>query len=191
VSKRKKRPLRYRGMSVGAAYAPAHGRRADGDFAPWSRRVIAYLVDVVIVVAITAALYFLLRDKSYFGHLRSDHDHLARTLIVVLAATLYYAPLMRFTNGRTLGMLVLGIRVVRANGEPMTLALAFWRQVVVMIAAFDAIDYIPVVGVVAGTILVFLDALYPLWDKEKRALHDMLAGTRVRWAGLASAGSGE
>jgi uncharacterized RDD family membrane protein YckC len=188
VSKRKKRPLRYRGVSVGSAYAAPGGRASSAEFAPWSRRAVAYLVDAIAVVAITAGLYFALRDKSYFVRGGSIHDQPARTLILALAATLYYAPLMRATDGRTPGMLLLGIRVVRASGKPMTLALAFWRQVVVMILLWNSIDYVPVVGSAGATVLICVDALCPLWDKEKRALHDMLAGTRVKWAAAVSQG---
>ncbi len=91
---------------------------------------------------------------------------------------------MYLTNGRTLGKLGLRIRVVRTDGQAMTVTRAIWRQVVVLLLIPDLLDWLgrsPILGA-AVAVLVFADALWPLWDKENRALHDMAAGTRVRFA---------
>ncbi len=64
----------------------------------------------------------------------------------------------------------------------MTVTRALWRQVALLIIAIDLIDYIPVAGGALGSGVFLIDVLNPLRDREKRALHDMLAGTRVRMA---------
>ena len=109
-----------------------------------------------------------------------------RYAAALIAALLYYPPLMRGTNGQTLGKRLLGIRVVRTDGAAMTLRRAVWREVAVKIALFDALNLAPVIGATVGGIAFLLDSLWPLWDQEHRALHDMLAFTRVRYAAVPS-----
>ncbi len=61
----------------------------------------------------------------------------------------------------------------------MNMALGFWREVVVKIAVIDLFVLIPTVGVAVSYLVVVADASWPLWDRENRALHDMLVSTRV------------
>lgn len=175
-TKRKRRPLRYRGFNVDS------GQPGPTDFAPWSRRVLASLVDGIVIVAIAEGAFFLVRQRSYLGHVKSGHEWLLHLLIAALSAAIYYGPLMRSTNGQTLGKRLVGIRVVRTDRRPMTVTRALWRQVALLIVAIDLIGYIPTVGPAVGFVVFLIDALNPLRDREKRALHDMLAGTRVRMA---------
>jgi uncharacterized RDD family membrane protein YckC len=76
-------------------------------------------------------------------------------------------------NGQSWGKQVAGIRVIRADGAPMSFADAAMRQIV-----FKGLGL-----VVASTIVpIFpwvLDYLWPTWDEENRALHDIAADTRV------------
>ncbi|MGH8734499.1 MAG: hypothetical protein ACREVB_12495, partial [Burkholderiales bacterium] len=56
---------------------------------------------------------------------------------------------------------------------PMSFTRAAWREVGVKTVLLGAIP-------LPFTIPAFLaDYLWPLWDPENRAIHDMLAGTRV------------
>lgn len=96
---------------------------------------------------------------------------------IVMATVLVYAPLtMRRTgsrNGQTWGKQLFGIRAVRMSGEPQTFGSAAVREVLVKLLLF---------GVVGGALTLLppiLDVLWPLWDRQGRALHDMLADTRV------------
>ena len=98
-------------------------------------------------------------------------------VIVAAAVTLLYAPVLMARrgprNGQTLGKQVLGIRVVPDGGEPMTFWLAALREVVFKgLAVGVASSFLPVVP-------WLLDNLWPLWDDENRALHDMAASTHV------------
>jgi uncharacterized RDD family membrane protein YckC len=174
-TRRKPRPLRYRGVNVGSD-------QADLGFAPWWRRAVASLLDSLILVGLEELLFLALEGHGYFARHLSREQWLIRLLLLAVAGTLYYAPLMRLTDGRTVGKLLLGIRVVRTDGEKMTMVHAAWRQVVLLIL-------LPNIGELIGDGLGYLvaavvlaDVSWPLWDSEKRALHDMAAGTRVRWA---------
>ena len=77
------------------------------------------------------------------------------------------------TNGRTLGRMACGIRVARVDGAPMDFKRAFLREAVLKWGLFYGI------GALTLGILTLIDVLWPLWDEQNRALHDLLARTRV------------
>jgi uncharacterized RDD family membrane protein YckC len=90
-------------------------------------------------------------------------------------AALLYAPwMMARTNGQTLGRMAVGIRVVRADGRPINFGFAMLREVVVKWLLFGL-----VLGSVTGGIATLIDYLWPLWDEENRALHDLIVNTRT------------
>ncbi len=68
-------------------------------------------------------------------------------------------------NGQTLGKQLLGIRVVRDDGEPVGLGTALGRDLVAKPAL--------------GILTLGLDFLWPLGERERRALHDKAARTHV------------
>jgi uncharacterized RDD family membrane protein YckC len=76
-------------------------------------------------------------------------------------------------NGQTWGKQLLGIRVVRDDGQAMNFGMAALREVVLkgLAPAFASaiIPFLP----------WLLDYLWPLWDDQNRALHDMAANTHV------------
>jgi uncharacterized RDD family membrane protein YckC len=69
--------------------------------------------------------------------------------------------------------MAMGIRVVRANGQPMTFAWAMLREVVVKALLFG------IAGSLTFGLASLLDVLWPLWDEENRALHDFVVDTRT------------
>jgi uncharacterized RDD family membrane protein YckC len=76
-------------------------------------------------------------------------------------------------NGQTLGKQWVGVRVIRVDGQPFGWGGALLRELAIKQLLF---------GMVGGLFLsipTVLDWLWPLWDDENRALHDMVASTRV------------
>jgi uncharacterized RDD family membrane protein YckC len=69
--------------------------------------------------------------------------------------------------------MAVGIRVVRAGGQPMTFWFAMLREVVVKTLLFG------IVSSFTFGLASLLDVLWPLWDEENRALHDFVVNTRV------------
>ena len=138
----------------------AHGRQP---LAGWWSRVGAALLDGLIVGVPVAAIALAV-------------DPLLGILLGVTASLTYYPLLMMrdgAVNGQTLGKQVVGIRVVLDSGEPFTYGPAALREFVIKYLLF---------GTVGGFFLAIptlLDYLWPLWDDENRALHDMLASTHV------------
>lgn len=145
---------------------------------PWWRRVIAALIDGAIISVIARGLALLLGvglDDQFAGDSSLLAPSSAPLLVVLFTLTvtgLYLPPTMVITDGRTIGKLVLGIRVVREDEQPMTIGRATFRELVVK-EVF--IGLLPIVYF----ILIPADALFPLVDKENRAIHDFMARTRV------------
>jgi uncharacterized RDD family membrane protein YckC len=160
---------------VGQPYGYAPGTfRLSG----WWRRVGATVIDAVIIGAAATVLLVPLG----IGAASVDGDAGVGavigagivTLLLFLVLAFLYAPLMMArTNGQTLGRMATGIRVVRAGGEPMTFGFAALREIAVKGLL------VGIAGNVTFGLAGILDVLWPLWDEQHRALHDMVVNTRV------------
>lgn len=152
------------------------------DLAPWWRRVVAELCDLTIVAVIASLLLFMEQEPlwwhTYNGHLAAG-DIAMRYIAVDIAALLYYPVLVWHLDGQTIGKRLLQIRVIRADLHRMSLLRATWREVVIKFMLLDLVSILPIVGFSLGEIIFLANGLWPLWDRENRALHDMLARTRV------------
>ncbi len=95
-------------------------------------------------------------------------------LVSILASLVHVAPLgflialayftgMWAWKGNTIGGIVLGLKVVRMDGEPVTFAVALVRS---LAAAFSGV-------------VLFLGFLWIAWDVERQGWHDKIAGTVV------------
>jgi uncharacterized RDD family membrane protein YckC len=149
--------------------------------APWFRRACAYFLDSLFLIVVTGAVFFAVEGHSYFEfhHAATPHGWLTRLLILCACAGIYYGAFMWKTNGQTLGKRALKVRVIRTDGLPVSVSRALWREVVVLIVVYNVLSH---TGRPLSSIIWFLyvlDALWPLWDRKNRALHDFAAGTRV------------
>jgi uncharacterized RDD family membrane protein YckC len=146
--------------------------------ASWGSRVGAQVIDWLVLL-VPAAILTALLIGGY------DTDSSTGELIGVSilsfllwsAIVLLYAPLLMIRggerNGQTLGKQVVGITVVRDGGESFGFWWAVLREVVVKnLAVGIASSIIPLIP-------WLLDNLWPLWDDENRALHDMVVKTHV------------
>ena len=149
--------------------------------ASWLSRVGAQLIDGLII-GVGALILFLPIGAALGIGAASDSDTgvvaaivalLFWVLCVTIIAILYAPILMARTNGKTLGRMVMNIRVVRTSGEPITFGFAMLREVAVKAIGFG------VAGSVTFGLANLLDNLWPLWDEENRALHDFIVSTRV------------
>ena len=80
-----------------------------------------------------------------------------------LLVALAYFTAMWTWKGTTIGGIVLGLKVVRVDGQPLPWHVALVRA---LAAAFSGF-------------VLFLGFLWIAWDKEKQGWHDMIAGTVV------------
>jgi uncharacterized RDD family membrane protein YckC len=149
--------------------------------AGWWRRAGAFLLDGVIVSIGALVLLFAITAPFSIGFFAGDDFGIASLIVGLLFAivcvsivALLYAPvLMARTNGKTLGRMVCGTRVVRADGQPITFGFAMLREVAVKALLFG------IAGAITAGLAQLADYLWPLWDEENRALHDFVVNTRT------------
>jgi uncharacterized RDD family membrane protein YckC len=141
--------------------------------ASWGSRVGAFLLDFLFAFVIPLGAGIALASSGGTGL-----EIVGGILMAVafLGSWLFYAPLLMMRkgrrNGQTLGKQIVGIRVIRDGGEPMGFGWGFLREALVrwlLIAVIGGFFFIP----------PLLDVLWPLWDDQNRALHDMMVSTHV------------
>ncbi len=155
------KPAYAQGLSEGIA---ARGAFHYGGF--WIR-FVAYVIDALIVgftsVAVQAVLLPGLRfnSSSSLGAGALALVGIAYIVGVAIAAT--YEGLFVYKLGATPGKMVLGLRVVRPDGGPVSLGRAIGRYFAKLLS----------------TIIRFIGFIMAGFDREKRGLHDILVDTRV------------
>jgi len=146
--------------------------------ASWSKRVGAAIIDSVLLAVPAFGIVALAVMRVSLLH-PPPSEILARNLVWVALAVLYFPLIMVPTNGQTVGKRILRIRVVRVDGSPISGPFALLREVIVEAVLFGGLMYLPVVGSVVGAVVGFAEPLWPLWDEQRRALHDFLVRSRV------------
>jgi uncharacterized RDD family membrane protein YckC len=172
------RPPGAGGTVPALADPPLAGRHV---LAPWWRRAAAQVIDGVIIAVGALLILAVLGAVFSIGFLEGEDTGvlalIAGFVLWVLAVTvagLVYAPwLMAATNGKTLGRMATGIRVIRTDGQRISFGFAMLREVAVKALLFG------IAGSVTFGIANLLDWLWPLWDEENRALHDFIVQTRT------------
>ena len=133
------------------------------ELASWGSRVGAFLLDLMILLVAAFALGVVI------GFFTEGSTSAAELVVFVMYGVfLLYAPLMlAFNDGQTLGKKALGIAVINEDGAPIGFGRALWREI------FSR--WLLAITIIGG----ILDPLWPLWDEQNRALHDIMAKTRV------------
>jgi len=99
-------------------------------------------------------------------------------------AVAYNATLLASWNGQTLGKRLLGVQVLAADGTPLSFSRAVWRETGVRVFLLGGIGgLLGRVGASYGLACLVADFFLLVMHPERRALHDLLAGTRVIMAG--------
>jgi uncharacterized RDD family membrane protein YckC len=158
---------------MSAQAVPRDGSPVTYELASWGVRAAAYLIDALVFVAIGVVIALGVTIAE--GGDTAEARRLAQTLALAVGVPLglAYAPLLLMRsgerNGQTLGKQAMGIRVVRENGQPVTLSNGIMREVIgrQLLVAFTYGLY------------AVVDYLWPLWDKPRQCLHDKVAQTRV------------
>jgi uncharacterized RDD family membrane protein YckC len=177
----------------GYAPAPAFAQPVDSftgaELASWGSRVGAALLDTLVILG----LVIVLVAPGIAVTVATDGGAVGIVLLVLGSVAYFvllflYAPyFMRRSgerNGQTLGKQWVGIRVIRDDGTPFDWGWGFLREVVVKVFALSFASSLAsfvtfwLLGV--GAIIPYmLDYLWPLWDDQNRALHDMVVKTHV------------
>jgi len=128
--------------------------------AAWGQRLGAFVIDELFVYVVVELAKFALGLRHTF----------AGILLWFVMAAGYYAVLNGSEMGQTFGKRALGIQVRdAASSGPIGVQRAALRYVVV--GMFRLIFFFG--------LFTLLDGLWPLWDPNRQALHDKIAGSVV------------
>ena len=182
-----------------AGYPPPPGQQAGppqppGTFrgtelAGWGARVLATLLDslvafgVGLVLCAPGGIVAIVTEGGVAGWVLLGVGALMWVVFAVLYAP-YFMQRGGDHNGQTLGKQWLRIRVVRDDGEAFGWGWGFLRELVIkgigLSVASSISSGITFFLLGAGGIIPYVvDYLWPLWDDQNRALHDMVAKTHV------------
>jgi uncharacterized RDD family membrane protein YckC len=153
---------------------------AAGPYAEWWKRVVAALIDGVIlyIINVIVSAIFGIGSGADFavdpqtGEVTGGANFFGRfvvgNLVLLLVGVAYYVALNGSDRGQTVGKMALKIAVRDdATGGPAGYGKAFIRYIV------GAVLFI--LCIIPGII----DLLFPLWDPKKQTLHDKAANTVV------------
>jgi uncharacterized RDD family membrane protein YckC len=162
--------------------APAYGEAGEAPLAPWGTRLGGYLIDAVIFIPVLIVLAVVFRHSHVLAIHFVDHRNGTRrrsfsllSLVFTGVLFLVYATyLCGGPRGQTVGMRVVGVRVVRdGTHDVLGYGLALGRAVVEQVFRL-----LGLLSIILGLVWV-LDMLFPLWDKKRQTLHDKIVKTVV------------
>jgi uncharacterized RDD family membrane protein YckC len=178
-------PGRYPAPSPTPGYSGYNGY-GDPDgvpYAGWGTRLGGYLIDAVIFIPVLLVLYLVFRHTHTLDvHLmtRRNGNTTRRTLsllsplLTAVVFVVYATVLYGGARGQTVGMMAVGVRVVRdGTHDVLGYGRAFCRAL-----AEQFLRILGTVTIILGVIWL-LDMLFPLWDKKNQTLHDKVVKTVV------------
>jgi uncharacterized RDD family membrane protein YckC len=163
------RPIKPESLQLEPETAPG-GSAAETvasliDVPPLSSRVGAGAIDVLLLVAIDAAILYLTLRVTGLSNTMADVRVLPPIPFVGFLALLAFGYVAAFTvaGGQTIGKMLMHLRVIADDGRPLDAASGMLRAAGCMLVPLTiGLSYVPV-----------------LVTSDHRALHDRLAGTRV------------
>jgi uncharacterized RDD family membrane protein YckC len=140
----------------------------QGSYAGVVSRFTALVVDVLLSLGIFT---LVLSAISYGLNIVTSHsvkwkNHSIVTLVVLVVWEVIYFAYPWSASGKTPGMALLGVRVVRADGGPAGSRNALIR---ILVLPFSIV-------------LLLIGCVWMLFQRERRAWHDLAAGTAVVYA---------
>ena len=175
----------YTGGYYGPDWIPELGVRLGSVGA----RIGAKTIDIVIVILINVAIGFagaavLFASDDGLGSTYLDTGaSLAATFFIGLATLafdfLYNVVLVARAGGQP-GKLMVGLRIVRADGAPLDFRTAFMRWVPVL--ALGVLSLVPIVSLFSGLarfVLLIANLVLVCSDGRRQSVFDKVAGTYV------------
>lgn len=135
------------------------------------RRLVAYLIDGILLTAVFAAYFFLtpiIHEILLFFLWDDDLTQWATVMGLGLLATITY--LLYFTffharSGQTIGKMLVNIEVRQTDTTFLSWQRSLWRAFVLFVSQFTG--------------LILLSYLLPLVTEKRQTIHDLLAKTFV------------
>lgn len=142
--------------------APAYAAPV-ANYAGFWIRVVAYIIDAIILGIIGAIIYTALGVNVGDPNVMSSGNYQGAQGINLVISIAYFAGLWSFMGG-TLGQRIFGMRVVDANtGQPIGIGKALLRYV----------------GLFISFLVCFIGVIWVAFDARKQGWADKIAGTLV------------
>jgi uncharacterized RDD family membrane protein YckC len=161
------------GMGMAPAAVPYTGWRYGGFWMRFLARLIDGVLLFIVGLVIRIPLGLMMGGAALTMNRNDPAAGLAMVpaliaasgvaTILQIAVAVAYEVYFVSTRGGTLGKIALGLRIVRADGGPVSMGLAVGRYFAQWLSAF----------------ILFIGFIMAGFDPEKRALHDRICNTRV------------
>jgi uncharacterized RDD family membrane protein YckC len=156
-------------MGFGGPPPPPSGGHYSGvgpQLAEWWQRLLAGIIDLVVTICVSAPFGTLKRGVNSDGTSANLSFTGTRFFVPLIIGGLYYG-LMNGLLGKTLGKMALGIKTVnKGTTDVIGIGKGIGRG---LLYAFG----------LSTCILGLVDILWPLWDKDRQAIHDKVVGSQV------------
>lgn len=129
------------------------------DYANSSSRFIASVIDIFIIAMVNLLISYLSYGKEIFGS-----QQLAYSSIAFIIFNIMYKIILETMYGATVGKMIVKSRIVRQNGEPVTLGIVIRRTL------FQSLFSILTLGI---------SNLSVITNPKNSGLHDQIAKTAV------------
>ena len=153
--------------STGQAQTSPSSHAAILPYAALPLRAVAFILDLIVM----ASFFLLFFAAAFLPAALGSDSKLSGTeekwVYIVLLTYIPFVPFLFFTlwtwRGQSIGMIAVRIEVTDRDGEPLSATRALLRAIVWPLSMLP-------LGIGAAPVF---------FDEERRALHDMLAGTVV------------
>jgi uncharacterized RDD family membrane protein YckC len=137
----------------------------SNELAGLGQRLIALIIDGIILGIIGFIVNLLpgMTTTQVIGEQTITTSTGLGSIITFIIGIAYYAILFNMWNGQTVGKKLLGIRVVKVDGSPVTAVTAIIRYI----------------GYAINTFILMLGWILAIFDSKHQGVHDKLAGTIV------------
>jgi uncharacterized RDD family membrane protein YckC len=136
------------------------------DFAGIGSRVKAFIIDLILIfgsatLTLGVGLFFI--GAGFSGDRGRIMDVLIPIYVILLFLGSTYFVFLEGVTGKTIGKMILGIRIIKDDGESMRLWEAFVRWLGYYVSAF----------------FIFIGFVWAIFDSKNQTWHDKFAGTYV------------
>jgi uncharacterized RDD family membrane protein YckC len=152
--------------SAATPFDPGYGAQATTQLAGFGRRFVAYIIDAIIVGVTAAIVGAILGAIVTASGVDTTGTTVRSSLVSLVLGLAYFGPLWA-RNGQTIGYMALGLRLVRADGQPVTVFAGMLRYLLIYLSF--------VLCLIPAIISGFMIGM----GQRKQAVHDLIMGTLV------------
>ncbi len=136
----------------------------------WARLAGSLVDGIVSMIILGPVMYF----TGFWERAMSGEVPILDTIIYGLLGLVVYLVLNGYLlskHGQTIGKLVLGTKIISVETNEI---LPLWKVFVVRYLPLAILTNLPLIG----PLIVMIDSLF-IFRKDKRCVHDLIAGTKV------------